>query len=107
MEKDDYFYIVYRILSYLYECFKEGASPRLDDVGPEVLGINEGYWVNVMTSLAGDGFIKGFKVSKSIGGTRIDLGGLSIKNAGIEYLADNAMMETVRRNMAPKAKKKK
>ncbi|MFW5630377.1 hypothetical protein [Acetivibrio ethanolgignens] len=51
MAKDDYFVIVYRILNYLYECFKAGERPDMEMFGPVALRINNGYWVNVMESL--------------------------------------------------------
>lgn len=39
MAKNDYFIVVYRILSYLYECFMTGERPDVSFFGPEALDI--------------------------------------------------------------------
>lgn len=44
MAKDDYFVLAYRILKYLYECFKAGERADTDMFGPSALGINNGRW---------------------------------------------------------------
>lgn len=44
MAKDDYFVLAYRILKYLYECFKAGERADTDMFGPAALGINNGCW---------------------------------------------------------------
>ena len=59
MAKDDYFVVVYRILSYLYDCFRGGEKPDIDFFGPEALKINNGYWTNVMESLSNEGYVTG------------------------------------------------
>lgn len=93
MAKDDYFVIVYRILNYLYECFKAGERPDMEMFGPVALRINNGYWVNVMESLYNEGYITGVSVIKSIGGSSgIKLLDLKITQKGIEYLQDNSKM---------------
>ena len=33
MAKNDYFVVAYRILTYLYECFKAGEKPDIDFFG--------------------------------------------------------------------------
>lgn len=43
MAKDDYFVLAYRILKYLYECFKAGERADTEMFGPGALGINNGY----------------------------------------------------------------
>ena len=68
MAKDDYFVMVYRILTYLYECFKQGERPDTCVFGPDALGINSGYWGNIMESLLSEGYIKGICVVPHMGG---------------------------------------
>ena len=51
MAKDDYFVLAYRILSYLYACFKAGERPDMDCISADVLHIPVGYWFNIMRSL--------------------------------------------------------
>ncbi|MCI8510814.1 MAG: hypothetical protein HFE83_02310 [Lachnospiraceae bacterium] len=93
MAKDDYFVIVYRILSYLYECFKQGEKPDTDLFGSDALRINNGYWVNVMESLLAEGYIKGIAVLPYMAGrVGIKILDLKITQKGIEFLQDNSKM---------------
>ena len=55
MAKNDYFVVVYRILTYLYSCFMTGEPPDMAMFGPDALGINSGYWTNVMESISNEG----------------------------------------------------
>ncbi len=97
MAKNDYFVIVYRILSYLYECFKMGERPDTDMFGPDALGINNGYWVNVMESLFNEGYIIGLTFRTPIGGVKgVKLFDLRITQKGIEFLQENSLMSKAR-----------
>lgn len=97
MAKDDYFVIVYRILTYLYECFKQGEAPDISLFGPDALGINNGYWGNIMESLLSEGYIKGIAVLPRMGGGfGIKLLELRITQKGIEFLQDNSKMAKAR-----------
>lgn len=97
MARDDYFVIAYRILSYLYECFKMGERPDTDMFGPATLGINNGYWVNVMESLFNEGYIIGFTFRTPIGGVRgVKICDLRITQKGIEFLQENSLMAKAR-----------
>ena len=46
MARDDYFVIVYKILTYLYQCLKEGrkAEERLLTHDSSYIKVNEKYW---------------------------------------------------------------
>lgn len=59
--KDDYFTVVYRVLTYLYECFKSGERADVATFGPDALGINSVDWFNAMESLYDEGHIKSYK----------------------------------------------
>ena len=97
MAKDDYFVIVYRILTYLYECFKQGETPDISLFGPDALGINNGYWGNIMESLSSEGYIKGISVLPRMGGGfGIKLLELRITQKGIEFLQENSIMAKAR-----------
>lgn len=93
MAKDDYFVIAYRILNYLYDCFKAGEKPELELFSPEALRISNGYWVNVLESLFNEGYIRGITFSEPLGGTRgAKLLDLKITQKGIEFLQENSMI---------------
>ena len=94
MAKNDYFVIVYRILTYLYACFMSGEQPDLDMFGPDALGINNGYWANVMESIADEGYVKGVALAARFGAAPgIRLTNLKITQKGIEYLQENFKMQ--------------
>ncbi len=93
MAKNDYFVISYRILTYLYECFKAGEKPNIDFYGPDALKINNGYWVNVMESLYNEGCVTGIKIINSAGIQGIKAVDLKITQKGIAYLQENSFME--------------
>ena len=93
MPKNDYFEIAYKILSYLYGCFQAGERPEISFYGAEALGINKGYWANVMECLSDEGYIKGIELIRSAGGyTGIANIDLKITQAGIIFLQDNSMI---------------
>lgn len=100
MAKDDYFVIAYRIITYLYACFMAGIKPETEIFGPDALGINNGYWVNVMESLSNEGYITGIFFSEPLGGTRtakiIDL---KITEKGITFLHENSLIEKAKRTL--------
>lgn len=94
MAKDDYFVLAYRILKYLYGCFKAGEAPEMEDFGPSALGINSGYWVNLMESLSSEGYIKGITFPSAIGSPKSPkIHGLKITEKGIFFLQENSAMQ--------------
>lgn len=96
MGKNDYFVLVYRILTYLKECFMAGDSPDIDMIGPEALKIPNGYWTNIMESIYNEGYVIGVYVVPRAGGAPgIKLSNLKITQKGIEYLEDNSKMAKV------------
>lgn len=96
MERDDYHVIVYQILSYLYVKLKAGENPdpKMLMANSNYLNINERYWVNIMTILLEEGYIKGITLTKPWGNDIIvdNLDGCKITIKGIEYLSDNSFL---------------
>ena len=91
--KNDYFVVVYRILAYLYACFRAGESPDMDMFGPDALRINNGYWANVMESISNEGYVTGVSLAHRVGSAPgIKLANLKITQRGIEYLQENSAM---------------
>ena len=98
MAKDDYFVLVYRILTYLYECFQTGEKAELDRFGADALKVSNGYWTNILESIAEDGLVKGVVVIPRLGGSPdIRVANIKITSAGIEYLQENSMMQKTKR----------
>lgn len=97
MSKDDYFVLVYRILTYLYACFKAGERADAAAFGPEALRIGDGYWVNLMESILNEGYVTGIAIISMAGGVEsVKLMNLKITQKGIEYLQENSMMSKVK-----------
>lgn len=96
MEKDNYFVIVYRILAYLCRCFQEGEWPERSVLGTDAMGINPGYWVNVMESIHSEGYITGIAVitSGNTQGLKLDCPKITMK--GMEYLEEDPIMGKVK-----------
>lgn len=93
MAKNDYFVIVYRILTYLHQCFTAGEKPDTEMFGPDALGINNGYWANVIESIHNEGYITGVTIVSRLGAAPgIKLVNLKITQKGIEYLQENSTM---------------
>ena len=102
MAKDDYFVIVYQILSYLYQRLKKGepVDPAfLKHDGP-LFQINKQYWAYILYHMVEEGLIEGVK--------QVHMDGLEfpyvsqletcrITPAGIAYLCEHSFMEKAKR----------
>lgn len=93
MAKNDYFVVAYRILTYLYGCFKTGEKPDTSIFGADALNINNSYWVNIIESLCNEGYIKGIMIVNSGGVQGVKLIEPKITQKGIEYLTENSAMQ--------------
>lgn len=93
MARNDYFVVAYKLLGYLYDCFKAGEEPDMDFISPDALKINRGYFVNMLESLQEEGYIKGVTVRYMSGGRKdIKLIHLRITQMGITFLQENSMI---------------
>ena len=91
--KNDYFDVAYRILEYLYSCFREGVKPDTDLFDCDALKINRGYWFNMVQSLYDEGYIKGVEViSGSMGITGVKMTNIRITQSGIIFLQENSFI---------------
>lgn len=101
MAKDDYYVVVYKILSYLYTRLKndEAVEVRLLFHDSPMLGIKKGYWTYILEHMSRQGFVEGIDVAKGMGSDSeiVGLENIRITPEGIGYLLDN--------NLLAKAKK--
>ena len=96
MAKDDYFKLVYAILTELYECKKSGTKVPLDAIHPERFGIPVSNWLDIMEELLDAGYISGFAVHTTKTGRYLSsdwLDSVKITMSGIAYLQDNSKMK--------------
>lgn len=96
MAKDDYYVIVYQILSYLYVCLKKGEKVDAEKLEPDggMFEINKKYWIYIMENMVDQGFIRGIAIRKDANETYIRrLDHCEITPAGIDYLCDNSRIK--------------
>lgn len=96
MAKDDYFVIVYQILSYLYQRLKRGESmdARMISAESDLYTIPYSYWLYIIENLVDDGYILGPKFLRADGKTQVVcLERTKITPKGIQYLFDNSLLE--------------
>ena len=96
MAKDDYFKLVYAILTELYESKKSGTKVPPDAIHPERFGIPVSYWLDIMEELLDAGYIGGSTVHATKTGRYLSsdwLDSVKITMSGIAYLQDNSKMK--------------
>lgn len=97
MAKDDYYVIVYKILSYLYDQLKKGKpiEPEMIRYDGNLFQINKTYWVYIMQNMIEQGFIRGITNIHAGGGYYIDkqLENCEITPKGIDYMFENTLLE--------------
>lgn len=102
MAKNDYDYIVFKVLTYLYGLFKREytfdriaflkAIIRIDEVSEE-------YITDILRKMSEEGLIEGAVFQRVWGGEYIMVSGyeeLEITTKGIHYLMENSAMQKVR-----------
>lgn len=98
MARDDYHVVVYKILSYLYQCLKRGdkVNAALLQHDSPMLKINQSYWEYIIYNLHTEGYINGIALIP-IDGREYpfihELDKVNVTPKGIEYLCDNSFME--------------
>ena len=101
MAKDDYDFLVFRILTYLYACFRrrchfETTAFMKRVISPEV---SEDYLVDVLRFMVREGLIEGLAFVNAWGNDYAlanDYADMSITPQGIRYLMDNDKMRQLK-----------
>lgn len=97
MAKDDYYVIVYQILSYLYQRLKKGedVDPKQISWDSDFFSINKKYWNYIMVNLIRQGLIDGIRQVEIDNAPPMitHLDGCQITPAGIAFLSDNSTIE--------------
>lgn len=100
MAKDDYFVLVYKVLSYLYACLKKGKNIEpimLDRQGPIFQGVPTRYYTYVFNNLIKQGYIIGPYIARYDDKEEALMVNESmITPDGISYLMDNSTIEKVK-----------
>lgn len=97
MARDDYFLMVYRILSYLYRCIRNGKQPDEEYLRPQAkdFPIEYGYWSYIWENMVKDGLVENVSIVPVDGAeplVRLQ-SNTRITPNGIEYLQENSIMK--------------
>lgn len=93
MASNDYFVIVHKILTYLYECLKSDKDIDFTLLSSESLCIGEKYYQYILSSLISLGYVDGLKEVKSISGISFTISGMRISPNGIYFLFCDDVMK--------------
>ncbi len=101
MAKNDYDYIVFRILLYLYACLKRQSSYDKRVLMQKIAtdAVPEEYFLDVLRMMQQEGLVSGVTFVRAWGREYIladGLDSLSITAEGIHYLKDNGRMQVIR-----------
>lgn len=100
MAKDDYFVVVYKVLLYLYACFKRKVVFDIAVFLKSIkVDISESYFDNILRMMQKEGYIEGYKYKRVWGRDVIRISEyeqLEITQKGIEFLQDNSKMRKVK-----------
>ena len=99
MAYNDMDVVIYKMLSYLYECMKEGVLPRQEDFchNAKLFRVPEKYWLQLIEEMQETGLIKGFFFIDTKDGKIIqmtDKARITIK--GGQFLEENSRMKEVK-----------
>ncbi len=101
MAQDDYDYIVFKILTYLYTCLKRQNSFDEDVFRNKIITskVSDEYMTDVLRLTQEEGFIEGLAFKKAWGNEYIlinDLSNARITSNGIRYLLNNDKMNKIK-----------
>lgn len=91
MAKDDMLVVIYKILTYLYQCLKDGVNPNVNQA-QKLCDINPVYWNAVIDDCIDRGFIKVPMQSPFLKEYR----DLRITSLGVEYLEEAKPMNKIK-----------
>ena len=100
MARDDYFVIVYKILSYMYQQLKKGKKIEAEMLLHDgvLFKINYEYWFYIFKNLVDQEYISGLSDFSGHGYyLKEQLANCMITPKGIHYLCDNTLFEKAKR----------
>lgn len=99
MAFDDMEVIIFKVLTYLYACLKQGKAPRFEDIqsNSRLLDIPEAYWIVVMQEMIRKELIGGVRVIPTKSGPTFSDNGIHITLEGVNYLSENEGMKKAKK----------
>ncbi len=95
MASNDYYVIVYRVLTYLYNQLKAGKPIDTEKLTASWLGIPETYWEYILETLSEEGYIRNMAYEEDMLGKHLAKD-ISISPAGISFLHENSTIAKVK-----------
>jgi hypothetical protein len=98
MAKDDYYVLVYRILTYLYNQLKAGEPVDVSKLTPEWLGIPRSYFEFIFETLSEEGYVRDVAFDDMMDGRTMSED-IKISPAGISFLHNNSTIQKVKNSI--------
>ena len=92
MAQNDMHVVMYKILSYIYKCMKEGVEPDASKLSSSALSIPEEYWKQIVRELVEHGYLTGVSTTQVTTGLVVDFAKPRVTMDGVEFLMENSMM---------------
>ena len=95
MAQDDMHVLMYKVLTYLYDCLKRGKGPdkeMLQSYGPLFGGVPETYWTAVWLEMVDKSLVKGVTKTPYDNETLVVLVAPRVTLEGVEFMNENSMM---------------
>lgn len=95
MASNDYYVIVYRVLTYLYNQLKNGEPVDTTKLTAKWVGVPETYWKYILETLSEEGYIRNAAIEVDMTGPHL-ASNISISPAGIAFLHENSTISKVK-----------
>ena len=92
MAQNDMFVVMAQIIAYLYDCMKEGRTPKLADWNAEACGVNQRYWAKIVAELVDEGYISGVQAVHTSMGDAINAYDPAVTSRGVLFARENSGM---------------
>ncbi|MHA3065640.1 YjcQ family protein [Lacticaseibacillus saniviri] len=94
MANNDYFMVAFKILTYLKHCYENGENPNPDMLKPTMYNISANQLIQTFEMLLEDGYIANLGITGTTSGKVLsNLNNTRITSSGLQYLAENSMMQ--------------
>ncbi|MDO5776302.1 MAG: YjcQ family protein, partial [Eubacteriales bacterium] len=108
MAKNDYDYIVFKILTYLYTCLKRQNSFDEEVFRNMIITktVQEGYMIDILRMMEAEGQIEGLTFIKAWGNEYVMVGSLKdvrITSEGVRYVLNNDKMKKIMNSILEEA----
>ena len=95
MAKHDYYVIVFRVLTYLYNCLKQDEVVDMQKLTPEYLGINQRYFEYIFDTLDDEGLILNKAYYEDMLGKHLE-SDIMVSPKGNSFLHENSTIAKVK-----------